>query len=226
MLLALILGLSLLCSASLLGIEFALHAIHHAQKQQNAFAEKTRQYLPQFKNETPPQESVGQTKNKVSTNPKIKTKTKFKSSSGNVTLAALALWLMLSTCAVGMIYQAQKRYLLTKARSEQYLCLRYLMTKTDRFVQTIEKLNTAILAAKAAQTVFKPSVVAVKALQASQEAVYLKFMAQLPRHYCQKEQIVSFLLHQPYQRKGLRFARHPLGTTIANKTTTPIIISP
>ena len=56
---------------------------------------------------------------------------------GNVTLAALALWLMLNTCALGMIYQAQKRYWLTKARGEQYLCLRYLTTQTSNVVDRI-----------------------------------------------------------------------------------------
>ena len=150
----------------------------------------------------------------------------FGSNAGNVTLAALALWLMLSTCAIGMIYQAQKTYLLAKARGEQYLCLRYLTTQTDHVVKTIERLNKAILAAKAAQTVAKPAAAAVKALQVAQEVAYAKFLLHLPQQYCQKEQIVSFLLNQPYQRKGLIFARHPLGITMAQNSKTPIIIAP
>ncbi|MBP5296532.1 MAG: hypothetical protein J6Y94_04290 [Bacteriovoracaceae bacterium] len=148
------------------------------------------------------------------------------SHAGNVTLAALVLWLMLSTCALGMIYQAQKTYLLSKARSEQYLCLRHLTAQTDKIVKTIERLNNAILAAQAAATVAKPAAAAVKALQVAQEAAYAKFLLQVVKQYCQKEQIISFWLNQPYQRKGLIFARRPLGTTISRHSTTPIIISP
>ena len=52
MLTSLILGLSLLCSSSLLGIEFALHAIHVTQEKQKVFAQHTRKLLPRFSEST------------------------------------------------------------------------------------------------------------------------------------------------------------------------------
>jgi len=48
MLTSLILGLSVLLTASLPGIDLALHAITKAKETQQAFAEKTRQLLPSF----------------------------------------------------------------------------------------------------------------------------------------------------------------------------------
>ncbi len=61
MLTSLILGLTVLLTASLPGMELALHAITRAQEEQETFAQKTRQLLAKIKSETAPE--IGQNQN-------------------------------------------------------------------------------------------------------------------------------------------------------------------
>lgn len=152
----------------------------------------------------------------------------FKSSrqQGSVILAAITLWLMLSVCALGMIYQAQRRYVVTQSRSEQYLCLRFFITQTNKMVAAIEKMNTAIRMLQATRPLNKTAAAAIKALQIAQEIKYGHYLAKISQQYCTPLQVSGILRHPPYYRHGLRFRRLPLGTTAPVRSTVPLHIGP
>ncbi len=145
---------------------------------------------------------------------------------GSVACAAIILWLMLSVCALGMIYQAQRRYVVTQSRSEQYLCLRFFITQTNKMVAAIEKMNTAIRLLQATRPLNKTAAAAIKALQIAQEVKYGHYLAKISQQYCNPLQVSGILRHPPYQRQGLRFRRSPLGTTAPAKLAVPLHIGP
>jgi len=126
---------------------------------------------------------------------------------GSITLLGILFSLFIFSMLITIIYFEKKFYFSLKGRYQTYLCFKYHLVKTQKYIQTMEKLNSAInvtfpltlnpaTAAKAQA--------AINAFKLSQNLLHGSHLKNISfNKYCSYQQNLTSIINLPYMTSGL-----------------------
>lgn len=130
-----------------------------------------------------------------------------KNNRGNVSLMGASFTGILSLFLLFLVLKMQIEYQEAKYRKNSYLCMKYLVTKTNNYVSEMTKLNWSLRAAYIAQSsvvASEEAIIVFKGLVLYRNALHLSYVKNLiSNNYCTYPESRDFVKNLPYQTKSI-----------------------
>ena len=126
---------------------------------------------------------------------------------GSITMLGILFSLFIFSLLITIIYFEKKFYFSLKGRYQTYLCFKYHLVKTQKYIKTMEKLNSAInvtFPLTLTPATSAKANAAIAAFKLSQNLLHGSHLKNISfNKYCSYQQNLTSVINLPYMTTGL-----------------------